>query len=179
MIYRELKNTNASEPHPTLPAASDVTFSDLIAKELGRIESGQPRDGGIDLSRYEEPDEPSADDDAATWRKSLRSAYISNIFLQGRHTNLALLEELGKNAWLVGNSQLDQILKSLDQELTALKEEVDDVNRERKAAQEGSKGEILALEDTWRKGIGRLIEVQLATDQLRQEIRQEKRAAGP
>lgn len=155
-----------------------MTFSDLVAKELSRVDAGQPRSGGIDASRYEEPDEPSADDDAVTWRKSLRSAYVSNIYLQSRHTNLSLLEELGKNAWLVGNSQLDQIMKGLDQELATLKEEVDSVNRERKVAQEGSKGEILALEDTWRKGIGRLIEVQLATDQLRREIRQEKRAAG-
>lgn len=150
-----------------------------MAQELYRVESGEPRESGIDMSRYEEPDEPSTDDDAATWRKALRSAYASNTYLGSRHINLGLLEEWGKNAWLLGNSQLEQILKSLDHELARLKEEVDSVNRERKLAQEGSKGEILALEETWKQGIGRLIEVQLATDQLRQEIRQPKRVVEP
>lgn len=141
-----------------------------MRKELERVSAGHPRDGGIDLSRYEELDQPSEDDDAATWRRTLRTAYVSNTYLAGRHTNLALLEELGKNAWLMGNAQLDQTVKALDQELAFLKEEVDSVNRDRKSAQEASKGELLALESTWKEGIGRLIEVQLATDQLRQEL---------
>jgi pre-mRNA-splicing factor SPF27 len=179
LVQRELRNVNVKEPHHNLPATSDVSFSDLITAELSRIASGQEREGGIDRSRYEEPDEPSTDDDAATWRKSLRSAYISSAYLEGRHVNLALLEELGKNAWLVGNSQLDSILKDLDKELAQLKEEVDSVNRDRKLAQEGSRGEILALEDTWKKGIGRVIEVQLATDQLRQDMRQQYRTTNP
>lgn len=140
-----------------------------MEQEVQRVGAGQPRTGGIDLTRYEEPDEPTADEDPQVWRKSLRSAYISSTYLAGRHTNLGLLEELGKNAWLMGNLQLDQVLKSLEQELNVLKEEVDEVNRSRKLAQEGSKGEILALDDTWRKGIGRLIEVQLAIDQLRHQ----------
>lgn len=141
-----------------------------MTKEFSRIEAGKPREGGIDLTRYEELDEPSPKDDAETWRNTLRTAYISSTYLAGRHINLSLLEELGKNAWLLGNSHMDQILRSLDQDLAALKEEVDGVNRERKSAQEASKGELLALEDTWKRGIGRLIEVQLATDSLRQEM---------
>ena len=157
--------------HPLVPALPEPKFSELVQQELARVESGSARQGGIDLSRYEDLDEPSATDDAATWRRTLRTAYISSTYLSGRHVNLALLEELGKNAWLVGNSQLDQILKALDQELAISKEEVDSVNRERKSAQETSKGELVALEETWKKGIGRLIEVQLATDQLRNELR--------
>lgn len=179
LVQREQRNANSHEPHPALPAEQQISFPDLLAKELDRIASGQPREGGIDPARYEEPDEPSANDDAATWRRSIRNAYVSSAYLEGRHINLALLEELGKNAWLVGNSQLDGILKDLDQELAFLKEEVDSVNRERKLAQEGSKGEILALEDTWRRSIGRVIEVQLATDQLRQNNRRPTRVGDP
>jgi pre-mRNA-splicing factor SPF27 len=178
-VQRELRNADIRQPHPGLPEEQNVTFSDGIAKELSRHAAGQPLEGGIDRSRYQEPDEPSADDDAETWRKSLRSAYISGAYLEGRHINLALLEEFGKNAWLLGNSQLDGILKDLDRELAQLKEEVDSVNRDRKLAQEGSKGEILALEDTWKKGIGRVIEVQLATDQLRQQVRTQHRSTNP
>jgi pre-mRNA-splicing factor SPF27 len=172
LIGRELRHEKTQELHSGLPIAQDVTFSDLMSKELERIRAGGKMPGGIDTARYEAPDEVSPEDSAETWRNSLRSAYISGAYLEGRHVNLQLLEEFGKNAWLVGNSQLDSLLKDLDSELSQLKEEVDSVNRERKLAQESSKGEILSLEDTWRKGIGRVIEVQLATEQLRQELRQ-------
>ncbi|KPI36559.1 uncharacterized protein AB675_4369 [Cyphellophora attinorum] len=170
-LRRELKSVDTAAQHPLLPAQRQPQFSELVTKELERLAAGQPREGGIDLSRYQELDEPSEDNDAAAWREALRAAYTSSTLLKGRHTNLTLLEELGKNAWLMGNSQLDQILKALDQELSATKEEVDSVNRERKSAQEASKGELDALEDTWKKGIGRLIEVQLAADQLRTDLR--------
>ena len=176
LVQREMRNINLHTPHPTLPTLDDPKFSDLIEKELERINAGQPIKDGIDMSRYEAPDEPSPEADAEVWRGSLRSAYTSSAYMSGRHTNLALLEELGKNAWLVGNSQLEEILKNLDQELAVLKEEVDSINRERKTAQEGSKGEILALQETWKQGIGRLVEVQMATDQLRRGMWERKRA---
>ena len=169
LVQRELRNDDRSGAHPSLPSLPDASFSELISRELDRIGLEKPKETGIDLSRYEEPDEPSADADISAWRESLRNAYISSAYLGGRHVNLALLEELGKNAWLMGNSQIDQILKGLDQELSDLKEQVDSVNRERKAAQEGSHGELQALEETWKKSIGRLIEVQLATDRLRED----------
>ncbi len=175
LILKELANGNTATPHSSLQPVPDFNISELMQKEIDRVSSGMPRQGGIDLSRYEAPDEPSSDSDADLWRKTLRTAYISSAYLSGRHMNLALLEELGKNAWLIGNSQLDEILKSLDKELEHLKEETDSVNRERKTMQENSKGEILALEDTWKQGVGSLLEVQLATENLRRDTLQRKR----
>ena len=175
LVLKELANGNAGTPHSSLQPLPESNISGLMQKEIDRVASGMPRQGGIDLSRYEAPDEPSSDSNADLWRKTLRNAYISSAYLSGRHMNLALLQELGKNAWLMGNSQLDEILKSLDKELEHLKEETDSVNRERKTMQESSRGEILALQDTWKQGIGRLLEVQLATENLREDILQRKR----
>jgi pre-mRNA-splicing factor SPF27 len=164
-----MRTLSCSEPHPNLPSIPEPSFSELITDAVEHAGSGKPREGGIDMSRYEEPDEPSSEDDATVWREALRNAYVLNAYVNGRHINLALLEEYGKNAWLLGNSHIDGILKGLDQELAELKEEVDTINRQRKTAQESSHGEIQSLEETWKKSIGRLVEVQLATDKLRRE----------
>ncbi|RMZ89736.1 hypothetical protein DV736_g3038, partial [Chaetothyriales sp. CBS 134916] len=177
LIFSELGKINQEPLHPSLQPLHESGTSELIHKEIGRVSTGQSWQGGIELSRYEAPDEPSLDDNAQIWHKALRTAYISSAYLAGRRINLGLLEELGKNAWLISNSQLDEILKSLDQESEHLHQETDLVNRERKAMQESAKAEIVALEDTWKRGVGQLIEVQLATDRLRQEILQRRRGA--
>jgi len=131
--------------------------------------------GGIDLTRYEAPEKPADDSEIETWRKSLRQAYMSSSYLSGRLTNLSLLEEFGKNAWLISNSQLEDILRDLEKELSEQKEAVENINKSRKAAQEESRAELVGLEEAWKQGVGKTIEVQLATDGVRREILQHRR----
>lgn len=87
---------------------------------------------GIDLARYEAsaleaPERTSPHSDErdpellVQWRQTLQRAYGLNTYLGGRLTNLSLLETYGKNAWLIGNSQLEDILKSLEADLAAAK----------------------------------------------------------
>lgn len=141
----------------------------MIQTELDRRAANIPISGGVELSRYEAPEPPSSND-TASWQSTLRKAYSSSSYLSGRLTNLSLLEEFGKNAWLIGNWQLEEILRGLEKELTELKETTDNVNKTRKATQEGSRGEIVALEETWKRGVGKIIEIELATEGLRKEI---------
>lgn len=172
LITQELKKTDRSRPHASLPPIDDASFSELATKEIDRAAAGKKRKGGIDLERYEIPEQPSTDADTKLWRKTLQQAYSSSTYLSGRQVNLKLLEEMGKNAWLISNSQLEHILKQQEQELERLKMESESINKERKLAQEGSKGEFDALEHSWRRGIDELVKVQLATDNLRQELLQ-------
>jgi pre-mRNA-splicing factor SPF27 len=142
--------------------------------EIKRKARGEPMKGGIDMSRYEAPDEPS-DNSNSEWRATLQAAYRSSSYLEGRQVNLSLLEEYGKNAWLIGNSQLEELLQQQEKELAALKEETENINKSRKGLQEGSQGELVALEDAWKTGVGKVIEVQVATDGLRKEILRRRR----
>ncbi len=146
-----------------------------MKQELDRKADNLPIIGGIDLSRYEEPEGPSDDKNIAAWKQSLRKAYSSSTYLSGRMSNLSLLEELGKNAWLIGNSQLEDILRQLEKELGELNAATESVNKSRKAAQEGSRGEIIGLEETWRRGIGRIIEVEVAVEETRKQILDKRR----
>jgi len=80
------------------------------------------------------------------------------------------LEQFGKNAWLIGNAQLENILKEIEKELVETKEQIEEVSRARQLTQEGIKGEMDGLSEGWKKSIGSLVEVQLAAEQARKDI---------
>ena len=176
LVQAELTSEDQSTIHPSIPAQKPIHFSDLIEAEHARMASGQSKEGGIDLSRYEALDAP-AKGDIAAWKATLQKAYASTEYLRGRETNLGLLETYGKNAWLIGNSQLEDILKYLEREVEALKLEQEAVEAQRKAAQANVAGEMQSLEEGWKTGIGRMIEAQAAAERLRQEILERKRMA--
>ncbi|ERF73278.1 hypothetical protein EPUS_03110 [Endocarpon pusillum Z07020] len=175
LIAAELPPDARSTLHPSIPPEPNFNASELIQQELQRKAVGQPITGGVDLSRYEEPEGPSDDNNTEAWKRSLQKAYTSSIYLSGRISNLSLLEELGKNAWLIGNSQLENILAQLEKELEGLKAATENVNKSRKAAQEGSRGEMTGLEETWRRSIGRILEAEVAVEELRKQILDERR----
>ncbi|EXJ59585.1 hypothetical protein A1O7_03731 [Cladophialophora yegresii CBS 114405] len=170
LIARHLPNNHTTAPHPSLAPLPAVTFSDIFRQEIDRVAAGEPRRQGIDVSRYEAPDEPAIDSDEATMREALRNAYISSTFLSDRHANLELLDEFGKNAWLIGNSQTEEILQWLERELAGLRSEAESINKARKAAQGQSKAELLTLQENWKRGVGKILEIQVGTDQLHRQI---------
>lgn len=88
-----------------------------------------------------------------------------------------MLEEGGKNAWLIGNSQLEDILRGLEKELADTKEAAEEVNRQRKIAQESNHGELVGLQDTWRRGVGAVLDAELASEGLRMQILEHRRVA--
>lgn len=176
LVQAELATEDQSTLHRSIPSKYEPHFSALIEAEHVRIAAGQQKEGGIDMSRYEALDAP-AKGDLATWKATLQKAYASTEYLRGREINLGLLETYGKNAWLIGNSQLEDILKYLEKDLEALKLEQEAVEGQRKAVQGNVAGEMQSLEEGWRTGIGRMIEAQAAAERLKQEILERKRIA--
>lgn len=142
----------------------------ILQQAIDGAASGTPSSNGIDLTRYQSSDELSAESDVDLVKSALATAYANIAYLQGRQTNIALLEEYGKNAWLISNSHLDDIQKRLDAELAVTKEQSENINRMRKTTQEDSKGELMSLDSTWKEAIGKIVETQLATDALKQEL---------
>jgi pre-mRNA-splicing factor SPF27 len=134
-----------------------------------------PRELPLDLSRYEaqEPPEASASPDAL--RDVLAKAYVSHAYLDARCQNLDLLDRWGKNAWLVGNYQLEADLRALEKELADVKKHIDVVNHDRKRRQEDVAAEMHLLEENWRKGVGKVLETELAVEDLKAQIREELR----
>ncbi|TKX20750.1 hypothetical protein C1H76_7138 [Elsinoe australis] len=172
LITSELPSTTSA--HPSLPVRREITFSPAIESTLSLLASGQtpPK---IDLTRYEAPSAPDTSAPLPEWNAALRSAYIASGYLSSRTTNLGLLETFGKNAWLVGNSQLEDILRDLEVEVKAVKEEVERLEAERRERQGYVRGELEELERTWRGQVGRLLEVQVAGERVRAEIEERRR----
>lgn len=189
-IKAEIKNAgvDTSDLHPALiPAAKYTpTFSDFIQREHARLDDDPTSKlSGIDLKRYEELEapentDPTSDEDKPEllerWDRALKQAYTSSEYVQGRLTQLGMLEKFGKNAWLVGNAQLEDILKNIEAELADVRKQQEDVETLRRAQQESRAGEIKTLEETWRKGVGRVLETEVAVEGLKQQILEKRRA---
>ncbi|KAL1854200.1 hypothetical protein Plec18167_000117 [Paecilomyces lecythidis] len=183
LISAELPSDYQSSLHPSIPALVEPHFSPLVQQELARKEAGLPMTGGIDLSRYEAPEPPAGtsvpgkdvSEALAEWRETLQRAYTSSSHLSMRHENLTLLEEHGKNAWLIGNAQLEEVLRGFEKELADTRAAVESVHKQRKMAQEASKGELVGLQETWRRGVGAVLDVELAAESLRLQILDQRR----
>ncbi|TVY15330.1 Pre-mRNA-splicing factor SPF27, partial [Lachnellula arida] len=110
----------------------------LLENEMLRIAAQAPLNA-IDRTRYESLSPPSPSPSSSTtattrkWQQTLSQAYTAQTYLSARSTNLALLNEFGKNSWLVGNAQLEDILRGLEREVEGVKTEIDEVVVERRA----------------------------------------------
>jgi pre-mRNA-splicing factor SPF27 len=179
---------NTSDLHPALiPAAQyQPQFSNVVEREHLRLDrDATSKLMGIDMKRYEDLDapdntNPTTDEDTPEllerWNKALKQAYTSSEYVEGRLTQLGLLEKFGKNAWLVGNSQLEDILKAIETELADVRKQQEEVETLRRSQQESVQGEIQTLEETWKKGVGRVLETEVAAEGLKQQILEKRRA---
>lgn len=177
MLAQELRDIDTSAPHAHLPHAYAPRWSPALVEEHERIASGAQRVQGIDMSRYEAVDAPEeGSEDVVQYRNALQKAYAQSSYLTWREMNLGMLEKYGKNSWLISNSQLEHILKQLEVELAETKKTLVEEEGIRKTQQEAVAGEMLGLEESWKKGIGKIIETELAVEDLRQQILERRRA---
>lgn len=176
LISSELSSDTT--PHPSQSALLPENYSPLILSELDRISIKEPLKA-ITTTHYEALSPPltttASPESLLAWRTALSNAYTSSTYLSGRVANLELLERYGKNAWLEGNRQLEDVLRSLERELKERKEEIDGVVIERKRAQEEVGGEVRGLEEGWRRGVGRVLEVEVAAEGVRREVLERRR----
>lgn len=177
----ELVSSMRAQPHPALPTLAPARFSAAMTIELARLQHGKAATPGIDLARYESVSEPGESGTAAAagaeWRAALQQAYATHTYLSGRLVNLTLLDQFGKNQWLIGNAALEDLLRHVERELKEVRARLEEVDRQRKEQQEGVLGEFLTLDDAWKSNIERMIATEAAAEGLRLQILQHKRQA--
>lgn len=190
VIEADIKSAGigTAQLHPALIPAASYTpkFPEAIEQEHARLQADPTSKlSAIDAKRYQELEAPpnttpTSDEDRpellAQWNTALKRAYTSSEYVNDRLANLGLLEKFGKNAWLVGNSQLEDILKGIEAELADLRRQQEEVEMLRRSQQERVQGEIRTLEETWKKGVGRVLEVEVAAEGLKQQILERRRA---
>ncbi|KAK6507167.1 hypothetical protein TWF481_005616 [Arthrobotrys musiformis] len=173
LIAAELGDTKT--PHHSLPPLPPPNFSPFVEQELERIEKSLPFTGGIDASRYE-PLTLAVQDGEDEYKQKLQSSYATTTHLQHRVTNLTLLSNFGQNAWLISNSQTEGVLAGLETELKTLKEETEALNRERKRRQVEVQPEMEYLEKKWQESVGRVLEIEVASEMVFRETLERRRA---
>lgn len=182
--------------HALLAPPINSQFSSLIQSELDRLASittdsstsssnnnnnnnsrhPQPLQA-IDLTRYEAPDIPHAGAPSRDQLEpALAQAYTAMTYLSARRQHLALLDSHGKNAWLVGNWQLEAELRAVERDLADARREVDLLTLRRQRAQADVAAELRGLDDGWRRGVGRVLEAEVAAEGLRRDVREAERA---
>ena len=109
------------------------------------------------MSRYEPVDSSTLSNPTSLSLPSilphLRSTATNTSHLSTRHTNLTLLSTHGQNSWLLLNHHLEAELSSLEKEIEVVEAEIQGVNQERRSRQEGVRGEVEALGQSWRDGV--------------------------
>lgn len=172
----------AAEPPPASelppPAARDdrpCLLTPALAAEVARVSAGEPAQP-LSVSRYkaQEPPSPAASS-ARELRPVLENAYVSAAYLASRAQNLALLDRHGANAWLISNHQLENHLRRVERDLADTKRRIDEVNAQRAKRQQDVSAELLTLDDTWRRGVGRVLKTEVAVEELKAQIRDELR----
>lgn len=80
----------------------------------------------------------------------------------------------------MGNWHLEGELRALEREVAAARRAVDLVTLRRQRLQREAGGEITGLDEAWRKGVGRVLEAEVAAEGLRREVDAvvRRRAAG-
>ncbi|KAK4452357.1 Pre-mRNA-splicing factor SPF27 [Podospora aff. communis PSN243] len=165
--------------HALLPPPPTSNFTPILAAEHTRLAADPTsKISALDLTRYEAPTATTST--SPTELSTLLSrAYASHAYVSSRRAHLALLDTYGKNAWLIGNWQLEGELKAIEKELAETKRAIDVVTLQRKGAQDTAGPEIQGLEETWRRGVARVLETEAAAEALRREILEAKRQAEP
>lgn len=167
LITTESSLSPPDPSHALLPPPYTPRFLTTLLSPLLTTPSPPPPLSALDLTRYEAPSSPVP---PSTLPTALSRAYTSHAYVASRRTHLALLDAYGKNAWLVGNWQLEGELRAVERELAAARREVDLVTLARQGAQEGAGPEMRGLEEGWRRGVARVLEAEAAAEGLRREV---------
>ncbi|KAI9686419.1 MAG: hypothetical protein M1822_003764 [Bathelium mastoideum] len=191
---------HASSPsalHPSLPLAHEPHFPPLTQAALDTLAQHQ-RDNpnnkdpltaaalpkGIDLTRYQDPGAAllSSTDSSSSPRTAhlaaLRQAHTALAHLHSRRLSLAALARFGANAHLVANAQLEAELRALEAEVASAAAQLAGTEEGRRREQEARAGEVRGLEEGWRVGVGRVLEVEAAAEGVRGEILAGRRGGG-
>lgn len=85
------------------------------------------------------------------------------------------MQSYGPNAWLVRNYQLKSQLEELQATLARVKEDVTEVNRARRVAQEDAGEHLGRLEGRWQDMISSTVQLEMACMAMEGEVAQLRR----
>ncbi|KAF8140028.1 breast carcinoma amplified sequence 2 [Boletus edulis] len=156
--------------HPLVPPPLELFKSNsLLAAELARVEAHYPLPP-LDTVRYQLPAPTSSPATDEGWREAIRNAHAQLEHQRLRHTNLALLQTYGQNAWRINNYLLEETAKQSEKGLEELKQLTTELNRERKNSQTRYGAQLTTLETRWTELLSSILQIEMANVALEGEV---------
>lgn len=185
LIQQEVEQFDLSKEHedlesliplfktPEIPPETEAWIS-RKAQETNNGDTEFTTQEGIDLSRYD-IDAFDNGKDSEISDEQLKNYCVSLVYLQDGLENLKLLEQYGKNQWLLANDSLEQSLQNLQQAVREERAKVSLAKLQKKELEQSAQSSVEYLNNRWTEGIRNVIEVGIANLEMKIKI-QDKRS---
>ncbi|KAJ2158238.1 hypothetical protein GGF46_003915 [Coemansia sp. RSA 552] len=158
---------------PLVPRDSSLFKGNAVLRqEYERVRAGDQLPP-FDVNRYklEAPSGPENESNVGAWKQAADNAASQLEHQRIRLENLELLQHFGVNVWKLGNYQKEQLLEHIEAATRECKDKGMHLNKARKQEQLEAGAKLVDLESRWSEGVRKCIEIQVASDHLRHEIR--------
>jgi len=173
MIEDEMRSIVVSdgdylEDHP-VPQLS-FNSSEILKTEWNRIlASGDAKLPPLDLGRYSKLP-PSKSKNPEEWQEALELSKVQQQYQTNRIENLELLKIYGANSWRLYNEHLIYTEKQLQKTVSELKNEIEQINWQRKKEQNEAGEKIKQLDGVWKELVQKNIQIEKACSKLEEQI---------
>ncbi|KAI8375488.1 Pre-mRNA-splicing factor SPF27 [Blakeslea trispora] len=174
MIEQEMRRMKYTE-RSSLPLTADLFEKNSVLKEeLKRVERKEPLDV-LDTKRYELQG-PENENDIEGWKAAVNNTKSQLESQAGSMFNLELLQKYGANAWRVHNYQLEADLQAIQHQTEQVRQQIVQINQERKQDQTQAAASLQSLENKWSDLISQNLQVEIACAALEAEVQALRRA---
>ncbi|KAL4206180.1 breast carcinoma amplified sequence 2 [Rhizopus microsporus] len=168
LIEQEMRRMKRTEKS-SLPTTINLFENDeTLKEEFERVQRKQVLDV-LDTERYELKG-PSNEEDIEAWKAAVNNTKSQLESQAGSMFNLELLSKYGANAWRVHNYQLETYLKYIKSNTDRLRNEIIEINKQRKADQTAAAATLASLENKWSDLISQNLQVEIACAALEGEL---------
>ncbi|KAG1052861.1 hypothetical protein G6F43_005027 [Rhizopus delemar] len=167
---RRMKKMERSELPTTINLFED---NESLKQEFDRVQQKKILNA-LDTERYELKG-PSDEDDVEAWKAAVNNTKSQLESQAGSMFNLELLSKYGANAWRVHNYQLETYLEYIKNNTERVRNQILNINKERKMEQTQAAETLASLENKWSDLISQNLQVEIACAALEAEVNELKR----
>jgi len=164
--YKHTKNYLEFLPTPNYSAFE----TKLMRTEFDRISNRQPMEL-LSMKRYELPQPANNQkNDISSWTECLKNSMAQLEHQAERVANLELLSEYGAGNWRIHCEILQQMFDGLQGQHGKLKQQIQEINWERKTKQTKAGVELQRLEESWIGLVSKNYEIERAITETESEV---------
>lgn len=151
-----------------LPPINTTTFeTELMRTEFERIQNRMPMEP-LSMKRYElPPPPPSKISELSAWQDSVENSMAQLEHQAVRAMNLELMLEFGCETWKVYLDTISSMLSRAQTQLEKIKQEIVDINWQRKDIQSAAGVNLRALETQWVMLVSKNYEIEQVSSWLK------------